>query len=294
MCKKNFDLIDILKVILQSAAILYGLARSFKNIYFFEYSIEAEKFYGIPSKYFYENVLGDINFSLILVFLFIVVLLSPSIIKKCLKKSRLSYLEAIGYSAVISVLILYILLTFAIEIIDKYRLAYINNSMVWMVVISILILGFTLVSFFVYIRLFTREDDKTTHDKDSIDNQETQNVKGETEKIFIVFPIIFVIVVTSLLFVFKENIKLPSNTKSYEVVLEENAVKKIVVGEYKGSFILMDVKKIENVKQEGDKKSTKLVFGKYFYELKEKENLKIGYVNFEQVEGQVEEQVEEQ
>lgn len=66
----------------------------------------------------------------------------------------------------------------------------------------------------------------------------------------------------------------------------ENNAKKIVVGDYKDFYILMDIKESENVKLENDKKGNKLVFRKYYYELKKKENLKIVYVNFEQAEGQ--------
>ncbi len=97
-----------------------------KNMYSFYYSIQAEQFYGIPRKYFYENVLGDVNISLILVLLFILVILSPTIIKKCLKV-RLSLFDAVLYSGMISISIHYILLLTVMQILDTFKLDYINN-----------------------------------------------------------------------------------------------------------------------------------------------------------------------
>ena len=110
------------------SAFLYGIAMVNKNIYLHYYSTEAERFYGIPSKYFYENILGDINIKLIWILIFILILLSPPIIKKWLNKSKLSLLEALGYSGLISIIIFETLLLTAIQVIDSFKLDYINNS----------------------------------------------------------------------------------------------------------------------------------------------------------------------
>lgn len=118
---------EYLKYISVFSAFPYGIAMVIKNIYSFYYSIQAEQFYGIPRKYFYENVLGDVNISIILVLLFILMLLSPIIIKKWLK-SRLSLLGAVAYSAMISISILEMLLLTVIQILDSFKLDYINNS----------------------------------------------------------------------------------------------------------------------------------------------------------------------
>lgn len=247
-----------------------------KNIYLFYYSIQAEKFYGIPRKYFYENVLGDVNISLILVLLFILMLLSPTIIKKWLK-SRLSLLDAVAYSGMISIAILDILLLTVIQILDSFELDYINNSKPFGIGILIFIFFITGFSFYVYIKLFTSGD---------MPKQAIQNTIKKTEKLHITFAVIFTFLLGVILVLFFLNIKLPSNTKSYEVVLEENNVKKIVVGDYKDFYILMDIKEIKKVKLENDEEGNKLVFRKYYYELKQKENNKIVYTNFKQVEGQ--------
>ena len=264
--KNLFNIKEYSKYISVFSAIIYGIAMVIKNIYLFYYSIQAEKFYGIPRKYFYENVLGDVNISLILVLLFILMLLSPTIIKKWLK-SRLSLLDAVAYSGMISIAILDILLLTVIQILDSFELDYINNSKPFGIGILIFIFFITGFSFYVYIKLFTSGD---------MPKQAIQNTIKKTEKLHIIFAVIFTFLLGVILVLFFLNIKLPSNTKSYEVVLEENNVKKIVVGDYK----------IKKVKLENDEEGNKLVFRKYYYELKQKENNKIVYTNFKQVEGQ--------
>lgn len=274
--KNLFNIKEYSKYISVFSAIIYGIAMVIKNIYLFYYSIQAEKFYGIPRKYFYENVLGDVNISLILVLLFILMLLSPTIIKKWLK-SRLSLLDAVAYSGMISIAILDILLLTVIQILDSFELDYINNSKPFGIGILIFIFFITGFSFYVYIKLFTSGD---------MPKQAIQNTIKKTEKLHIIFAVIFTFLLGVILVLFFLNIKLPSNTKSYEVVLEENNVKKIVVGDYKDFYILMDIKEIKKVKLENDEEGNKLVFRKYYYELKQKENNKIVYTNFKQVEGQ--------
>lgn len=282
--KKLSNIKEYSKYISVFSAIIYGIAMVIKNIYSLYYSIQAEKFYGIPRKYFYENVLGDVNISLILVLLFILMLLSPTIIKKWLK-SRLSLLEAIAYSAMMSIVILEILLRTVIKILDSFELDYINNSKPFGIGILIFISCITGLSFYVYIKLFTSGDSKTIGNTD-LEKQEIQNTIKKTEKLHNIFVVIVTILFGVILVLFFLNIKFPSNTKSYEVVLEENNVRKIVVGDYKDFYILMDIKEIKKVKLENDEEGNKLVFRKYYYELKQKENNKIVYANFKQVEGQ--------
>ncbi|WP_314012557.1 hypothetical protein [Mogibacterium diversum] len=271
---------EYLKYISVFSAFPYGIAMVIKNIYSFYYSIQAEQFYGIPRKYFYENVLGDVNISIILVLLFILMLLSPIIIKKWLK-SRLSLLGAVAYSAMISISILEMLLLTVIQILDSFKLDYINNSKPFGIGILIFIFCFTGLSFYMYIKLFTSGDSKLIDNTD-IEKQEIQ----KTEKVHVIFAFIFTILLGAILLLFFLNIKLPSNTKSYEVVLEENNFKKIVVVDYKDFYILMDIKEIKKVKLANNEEGNKLIFKKYYYELKQKENNKIIYANFKQVEGQ--------
>lgn len=209
-------------------------------------------------------------------------LLSPTIIKKWLK-SRLALLDAVAYSGVISMAILEILLLTVIQILDSFELDYINNSKPFGIGILIFIFCITGLSFYVYIKLFTSGDSNDNTDREK---QETQNTIKKTEKLHIAFAFVFTLLLGAILLLFFLNIKLPSNTKSYEVILEENNVKKIVVGDYKDFYVLMDIKDIKNVKLENDEECNKLVFRKCHYELKQKENNKIVYVNFKQVEGQ--------
>lgn len=275
--------ISNIKYIPVFSAILYGMAMVIKNVYLFYYSFRAEQFYGIPRKYFYENVLGDVNISLILVLLFILVLVSPTIIKKWLKR-RLSLFEAVAYSGMISIVIFEIILLTVIRILDTFKLDYIINSKISQIGFLIFVFCITVFSFCVYIKLFMSEDSEIIENT-YIEKQKIQNT-NKKRKIHIIFASICTFVVVGIVFLFLVNIEFPSNTKSYEVVLEKNDVKRIVVGDYKDFYILMDVKEIKNVKLKNDEEGYKLVFRKYYYELKQKENNKIVYFNFKQVEGQ--------
>lgn len=285
-----FEKKEYLNYIPVFSGIIYGIAMIIKNISLYFYSIEAERFYGIPSKYFYENVLGDIITKLLWFLLLIIVLISPPIIKKWLKKSRLSFKEAVGYSGLISIVILYVLLLTAIQIIDSFKLDYVNNSMCWGIAILLFIFAVVVFSFYMYMKLFMRDDNKTINnnsvsnqEKKNIDENIDENIDRKTKVSSAIFAGIIILLVMGILFLSYVNVKLPYNTKNYEVMLEGSKAKKIVVGEYKDFYILMDIKEIKHSKQGNNTKDSKLVFYKYYYELKKKENLKIIYINFEQI-----------
>ncbi len=140
-------------------------------------------------------------------------------------------------------------------------------------------------SFYVYIKLFTSGDSKLIDNTD-IEKQEIQNTVKKPKILHTIFAVIFTFLVMSILLLFFSNIELPSNKKNYEVVQEKNNVKKIVVVDYKDFYILMDTKEIKKVKLKNNEEGNKLVFKKYRYELKRKENNKIIYYNFKQVEVQ--------
>lgn len=279
--EKNTDIMinikEYSKFISIFSAVLYGLAMVIKNIYYFWYSLEAEQFYGIPRRYFYENILGDVNIYLILILIFILILLSPPIIKKWLKKRRTSNLEAVGYSFFISMLIFYVLLNFAIYVINGLKIKCLSLRTGILIIIGII----SLVSFFVYRKLFVEEDESILEENNYATDKKS---KIDTEKKGVVYPsfgIVFAIAVVCATVLFFSQIKLPPYINTYEVVYEDNCPKKIVIGEYKECYILIDI-----IKMEDEMKGRKLVFKKYFYELKEKDNLKIGNLKFEQVEGE--------
>jgi|GEM_PF-3231865 membrane protein len=262
------------------SAVLYGLAMGIKNIYYFWYSLDAEQFYGIPRHYFYESIIGDVNIYLILILIFIIILLSPPIIKKLLKKRRISNLEAFGYSTIISMLIFYILLNCAIDIINSLKTEYLNNSKYLM--IGIFIIGIiSLISFIVYINLFIKEDESVVEENNYVTDKKIKNNAKKAGVVYLFFVLVFTIAVVGAIVVFFSKIKFPTNINTYEVVYEGNCQKKIVVGEYKEFYILMDI-----IKKEDEVIGSKLVFKKHFYELKRKDNLKIGNLKFEQIEGE--------
>lgn len=287
--KSGSDIKEYLKCIPVFSGIIYGIAMVIKNIYLYFYSIEAERFYGIPSKYFYENVLGDINIKLLLILLFIIVLISPPIIKKWLKKSRLSFIEAVGYSGLISIVILESLLLTGIQIIDIFNLDHVNNSMCWGIAILLLIFSVVVFSFYMYMKLFMRDDNKAINNNGVINQENTKidtKIDTKTKASSVIFAVIIIIAFMGPLFLFYDSVKLPYNTKSYEVVLVGNKAEKFVVGEYKDFYILMNIKEIKHCRLGNSTEESKLVFYKAYYELKKKENLKILYIDFKQIESE--------
>lgn len=177
--EKNTDIMininEYSKFISIFSAVLYELAMVIKNIYYFWYSLEAEQFYGIPRRYFYENILGDVNIYLILILIFILILLSPPIIKKWLKKRRTSNLEAVGYSFFISMLIFYVLLNFAIYVINGLKIKCLSLMIGILIIIGII----SLVSFFVYRKLFVEEDESIVEENNYATDKKSKN---DTEK----------------------------------------------------------------------------------------------------------------
>lgn len=275
-----FGLKEIIKYIPIISTIIYSLIMGINNMYYFWYSDDAEKFYGIPHKYFFDSVLGDFTINLLIIMAIVLALLSPPIIKKWLNKSRLSLLDAVVYSAMISIVIFEMLIFAVIKIIDSIKL---NLKLYHLVGILIIIFLITALSFYIYIQLFTREEN-ISRDNNHKETKGTENAAKRTKlpvMIGVVVVIVFFPLVTFLYF----SVKLPSNTKVYEVTLDENDTPKIIVGEYKEYYILMDIKKIESIKKKDDKEIIKLVFIKYNYEFKKKEHLKIECIKFDQVEG---------
>lgn len=142
-----FGLKEIIKYIPIISTIIYSLIMGINNMYYFWYSDDAEKFYGIPHKYFFDRVLGDFTINLLIIMAIVLALLSPPIIKKWLNKSRLSLLDAVVYSAMISIVIFEMLIFAVIKIIDSIKL---NLNLYHLVGILIIIFLITALSFYIY------------------------------------------------------------------------------------------------------------------------------------------------
>lgn len=285
---KQYITIEIYKYISGLLTFLFSLAMVVKNIYQYIYSVEAEIFYGIPQNYFYKNILGEINIKLIFVIINLILLFLPIIIKRLGKKIRLSRIEAFGYSVIITTLIFNTLLTLVISIISNNKIKYINNSIFSGVAILIIILIFSIGSFYIYFKFLTNNYNSTEDDIGTKNIKETQFTNEKVEKknrlcenktAYLINIIIVVIIIGSII-TFFINIELPNNKKNYEVVFEGSEPKKIVVTEYQDYFVLMD---IEKIKENSKNNINKVILKKHFYELKKKGNLKMKYINIKEV-----------
>lgn len=167
--------------------------------------------------------------------------------------------------------VIYILIYICVEITYKFNFEFNDNNMVAKIILTIIII-ISGICFLIYMYLYTKEDNNIIIDK-KINNTETKI----HNKSFVIGVSIVAILSIAITIVYVLYVNNPSLKNKYEVVIEENIPKKIIVGEYKDYLILMDIKSTDN---------DKLVFKKYFYELSRKESLKIVYINFEKVEGQ--------
>lgn len=267
--------------------IIYTLAIGIKNVYSFFYALEAEKFYGIPHKYFYNNPIGDINVSILFLLALALILFSPTFITEILKKRILGRLEAIVYSLLINLVILTVLLNAVIQI--SYRLNMnLSNSKIcgipYEYIILLFILIITILSFYSFVMLFTKEKYNLENNDENLKSIKTGDENKKQDSPIVLYTIIVVIVLFAGFFLVTSKFN-PSYIKSYEIILEEssdNTKEKnlnVVVGEYKDYMILMEAV----VEDSNNPNDNKLVLKKYFYEFKGRKNTNIGFYMFKDV-----------
>lgn len=214
------------------------------------YAIEAERFYGILKNYFFGsvNILGDMIVGVIYIIVVVLLLFSPVLIKKILKKNKLGTAERIGYSLILALLICYILLEFSEEILI--------NTLKWRHFIPVLLvicIAVAAISFIVYFIIFG-EDFNIGNIKDT--NQRTDDAEKHNkrrERIVSIFSLISVIVIFMVMILeiksgFIDN--RPEMIKAYEIVETGESESKVVVGYYNGSAILMNFETKEDDKGE--------------------------------------------
>lgn len=277
--KENFQYLTVLP------AILYGMAMIIKNFYSYVYSIKAEEFYGVPRHYFHENILGSVNINILFFVVCIFVIISPLLIKRAMRRKKLSNFEGIIYSLMVSLFVLQILFMSAIRLIDTLKINISNKifgiiSIEKIILISIFIVF--IISLYVYFKLFTSEDPNIEEKTEEI--KEMKRIiqdKHDLNAITIMFATIIFVLLINIVFLigslFDINLE---NKKAYEVAevkkidnLDKNEVM-LVVGYYKDKVMLMNIV---------DEKDNKIIFQKYSYEFEPIENLKMEFVKFENV-----------
>lgn len=88
----NLNILNSIGILLGS---LFSVVLFLNNVYSYFYSAFAEKFYGIPKKYFYNNVIGDFGVAVISLLVYFLILLYPFLVKSYYL--RLDFLSLIKF-----------------------------------------------------------------------------------------------------------------------------------------------------------------------------------------------------
>lgn len=250
---------DILKLILLSLSVLFAVATGIQKFFELNYTINAEKFYGIPRKYFCENILGNVNILVIFLLASMFVLCYLWYLKKSPNKVNFSVWERIALSLAFALCVLLILFHFNAQLAELMGL---RGRCQPCLVLTISFFG----SIFTFVKCFTY-----LNDKKAIENNDGDSKKTIKDQIYI--PVILNIILLLIFSVFLFVRANPTYKKHYEIVRIENA-DRMLVGEYQGCAILMDVH-IDSDKN--------LTFEKSSYQLEPLNNLDLVYQVFTSV-----------
>ncbi len=217
------------------SVIAIGIYKIITYYFNFIYALEAEKFYNVPKEYFFENIVDDNFIILFLGIVFIIMIISPFLLKELNNKKRLGILESIGYSLLLVLVTFFISLIFCYQIlINRCEIKGYDNLMFFVVivlnVITFLLFMYTLVTDFsdksIMKKKLIKEHLKCIRNniKNSINNIKNIKTKINKMNIFISFWTVL-IVFYSLVIISLASIKInimPENKKDYEVIIIEN------------------------------------------------------------------------
>jgi len=176
----------------------------------YDYSIKAEDFYGIPSKYFLNSIIDNKIMIFVTLCLYCVMLWLPFILKKLYRVKKLGIIESIFHSFVIACVTVPVVLMAIIRIIGIFNLG-IESSVVLIVSGIIFVL-----TFITYIYLFMK--DISNARKEDLEKQESitneEKVEERNDK----------------------NTKKTKKSKTKEVVASNNQEKAGALMRFKGFF----------------------------------------------------------
>ena len=146
----------------------------------YDYSIKAEDFYGIPSKYFLNSIIDNKIMIFVTLCLYCVMLWLPFILKKLYRVKKLGIIESIFHSFVIACVTVPVVLMAIIRIIGIFNLG-IESSVVLIVSGIIFVL-----TFIIYIYLFMKDISNARKEdlekQESITNEEKVEERNDKKK----------------------------------------------------------------------------------------------------------------
>lgn len=276
-CKENKKTLEFFKenkeviitaptFIITVLGILYGIIRYF-------YSLKAEQFYGIPKFYFYDNLQVEYIVNVAFFVTTIMLLFSPFMIKRFLKKNKLKFFESLVYSFLFAFLAFYLSLVFCVSfIMNPLHITGYDYILLFVCIVV------AIISWVVYFFVF-----KTDLIKHSIDKQKTKEdknkedalVEPKTKKniILLAFAIVTTtIIVIIMVLMFNSTLFTPNNKKNYEIIQVDKSEYNVIVGYYKNLAIIMKGKIRDS--------NSHLEIKKGYYKLESVEEKNLGYYSF--------------
>lgn len=223
-----------------AGASLLAMIAGFKK---YTYSIYAENFYGIPHKYFENNLESELIFIIFFTAAIVFLILIPIILAYCHKKNviRINKIDSIMYPIFLwfsFFIILYVLLYKTLNFED-------TNTIILFIIAGILSVLLGVFSYKILIGFVDKEniEQKPNHEVctsknivNAIFNKDSQNY------FFIVIGILFII----LYLIAKRFSYDPTERKQYEFFIDQDGKSKIIIDNYNEKAITMDYYKILN------------------------------------------------
>lgn len=208
-------------------------------------SISAERLYGVPRFYFYNDVFTEYLFAIIAPVYFAIVFLYPIIIRRFGKIGRISLFNSFFMSCSYASLVFYLTAIFCNSLITSTR------SPRWydiiMFVLCVILGIITFLTYFYFCRYGYIDNIKDKYEiecgKEAKDND--NKIKGSNKnKKTNLFAVLLAIIITStvIMVAWLSSMKTshnPEHIKKYEIIKNPETEYNVIVGYYNGSAVLM-------------------------------------------------------
>lgn len=220
--------LDVLLKFASLSAIVVGFISSLLH---YSFAINAEKFYGVSSLYFYKDRIFDFGATVLFIFIPAFIWLIPVFVKKVSKESEFNLFDRLLFSFAVALLVLLESLFFSDHFFENVILS---------LFLSIFLCIISFIGYNLLFLVIARNNAKDTEEK----NKTASLLFNKGKAITIISGRSYVLIaVTVFLMAFLLIIKLsPLNVKNqrgYEFISGKESGYRIVVGHYQDSVILM-------------------------------------------------------
>lgn len=231
------------KIIIKLFPLFMTLLALWSGLKKYTYSIYAENFYGIPHKYFENNLESELTFIIFFTASIGLLILIPIILAYCHKKNviRINKIDSVMYPIFLwfsFFIILFMLLYKTLNFED-------TNTIILFIIAGILSVLLGVFSYKILIGFVDKENIEQKSNHEECTSKNTVKAifnKDFQDYLFIVIAILFIVVNL----IAKRFSYDPSERKDYEFFYDQNGKSKIIIDNYNEKAITMDYYKILN------------------------------------------------